>query len=140
MLNLMDSFELQAISTIKQFVDFTHDAIPDKESINLGFGLEIGMNDAKDSNECILILGCKSQVNDIPEEKQNPLRLEIIITYSFLVTDPAAFFEESEELRAKILSNFVYLDFRRKLALAFSSVGLGSIKFPLNLEKLKSMS
>ena len=140
MLNLMNSFELQAINTTKQFIDFTHDAIPKEESFNLGFSLQMGMNDVKEENECYLILGCTSQVNGIPEEKTNPLNLEIVITYRFKVTEPIVFFEESGDVRAEILSNLVYLDFRRKLALAFASVGLGSIKFPLNLNKLKDMA
>jgi len=140
MLNFVNSFELQAISTNKQFIDFIHDAIPQEESINLGFSLEIGMNDDKENNDCFLLIGCKSQVNDIPEEKKNPLCLEIVITYRFKVKEPDYFFGESEEARAKFLSNVVYLDFRRKIALAFASVGLSGIKFPLNIEKLKSMS
>jgi len=140
MLNFMNSFELQAISTNKQFIDFSHDAIPEEESINLGFSLDMGMNDDKESNECYLLLGCKSQVNDIPEEKQNPLSLEIVIAYRFNIIEPDIFFAENEESRAKMLSNLVYLDFRRKLSLAFASVGLGNLKFPLNIEKLKTMS
>lgn len=140
MLNFINSFELQTISTSKQYIDFIRDAIPHEDSMNLGFSLEMAMNDDKDDNKCLLILGCKSQINDIPEGKQNPLCLEIIITYRFNVTEPTTFFEQSEEARAKLLSNTVYLDFRRKLALAFASVGLGGIKFPLTIEKLKSMS
>ena len=140
MLNFVNSFELQAINTDKQFIDFIHDAIPQEESINLGFSLEIGMNDDKENNECFLMIGCKSQVNDIPEENKNPLCLEIVITYRFKIKEPDYFFGESEEARAKFLANVVYLDFRRKLALAFASVGLSGIKFPLNIEKLKSMS
>ena len=140
MLNFMNSFELQAISTNKQFIDFSRDAIPKEESINLSFSLDMGMNDDKEKNECCLILACKSQVNDIPEEKTNPLTLEIAITYRFNIIEQDVFFGQNEESRAKILSNLVYLDFRRKLSLAFASVGLGSLKFPLDIEKLKTMS
>ena len=140
MLKFMNSLELQEISTNKQFIDFTQAAIPKDENLNLGFSLQMGMNDDHDKNKCSLILGCQSQVNDIPEEKDNPLNLEIVITYRFTITDPDEFFEVNSETRADILSNLVYLDFRRKLSLAFASVGLGSIQFPLSITKLKAMS
>ena len=140
MLKFMNSFELQAISTNKQFIDFTQAAIPKDENLNLGFSLQMGMDDNQDDNKCSLILGCQSQVNDIPEGNDNPLNLEIAITYHFAVTDPGAFFEVNSETRADILSNLVYLDFRRKLSLAFASVGLASIRFPLSISKLKAMS
>lgn len=140
MLNFINSFELQAVSIKKQFIDFNHDAIPKGESINLGFSLDMGLNDDKENNKCYLVLGCRSQVNDIPEEQPNPLTLEIVIAYRFDVLDSALFYSEDDESRANLLSRLVYLDFRRKLAMAFASIGLSNIKFPLSIEKLKSMS
>lgn len=140
MLKLMNSFELQSVNSDKQFIDFARDAIPQGESINLGFNLQMGINDDKENNHCYLTIGCISQVNDIPEENKNPLRIEVVITYHFNILEPGVFFAADDETRAELLSNLVYLDFRRKLSLTFSSVGLGAIKFPLNIAKLKSMS
>ena len=139
MLKLLDSVELQSISIGKQFIDFTRDAIPKEEEINLTFTMELGVNDDEENNVCYLILGCKSQVNDIPEGAVNPLNLEITIVYKFKILEAKTFYHESDEVRAKLLSSLVYLDFRGKLTAAFTSVGLSKLRFPLSIEKLKSM-
>ncbi|MDA8500766.1 MULTISPECIES: hypothetical protein [unclassified Citrobacter] len=140
MLRLLSSVELQAISTRKQFIDFTRDAIPKDDGINLSFIIELGLNDNEEDKCCYLILGCKSQVNDIPEGEVNPLKVEITIAYKFNVLEPDVFHQADDELKATLLSNLVYLDFRSKLTAAFSSVGLSKIRFPLTFEKIKSMS
>lgn len=140
MLRLLNSVELQAISTRKQFIDFTRDAIPKDDGINLSFIIELGVNDNEEDKLCYLILGCKSQVNDVPEGEVNPLKVEITIAYKFNVLDPDVFHQADDELKATLLSNLVYLDFRSKLTATFSSVGLSKIRFPLTFEKIKAMS
>lgn len=140
MLRLLNSVELQAISTGRQLIDFNRDAIPEDGKLNLSFTLEVAVNDDAENNQCLLILGCKSYVNDIPDGEPNPLNVEITISYKFNVLEHEVFFTTEDEIRAKLLSSMVYLDFRTKLTAAFSSVGLNKLRFPLSLEKLKSMS
>ncbi len=139
MLNLLNSVELQSISTGRQLIDFTRDAIPANEKINLSFTIELALNDDVENSKCLLKLGCKSQVDEIPEGELSPLNLEIVLNYKFNVLEPEIFFQSNDEIRAQLLSSIVYLDFRTKLTSAFTSVGLSKLRFPLSLEKLKSM-
>lgn len=140
MLNLLKSFRLQQIRVERHLLDFNSEHIPDREDLNLAFSLGVQMQDKKDSNECNLHIVCVSKINDLQENEESPFSLELGISYKFKIIDIESFYSLVDEERAELLSNIVFLHFRRKLISCFADAGLSSIKFPLSFDKMREFS
>ncbi|WP_343711222.1 hypothetical protein [Kosakonia radicincitans] len=140
MLSLLKSFRLQLIRVERHLLDFNSEHIPEREDINLAFSLGVRMQDDKEANVCNLHIMCVSKINDLKENEENPFSLELGISYKFKIIDSDTFYALQDEERAELLSNMVFLQFRRKLMSCFADAGLSSIKFPLSFDKMREFS
>lgn len=139
MLSKLQSIELQRIESVKHILIFNREAIPDSEEISLSFAFQLSLNEDNKENRCCLSMSCISFVKNTPEGEDGPFSLDLQLDYKFKILEPAIFSSMTEEERASLLSNIVYLHFRRKLVACFADAGLNNVKFPLSIDKLKSL-
>lgn len=138
MLNKLRSFQLNSISTRIHALSFKREFIPESKDVKLEVSFSLSMQDEKDDGECFLTLSYQSGVIvDGNDKSKTPFSLDLVVDYRFSIIDKDNFYSMSEDERTNLLSNIVYMTFRRKLMASLADAGLSSIKVPLNIDKFR---
>lgn len=145
-MSIVKILELKFVSTHTNNVNFQRDKNVD-ENVALGFNIQsILSENVSDKDECKLTFMCDvkginkpiDELSDIdPEHYEFDFTIDLAVDYFFKITDRDAFEKLSEQDVNEYCSNVVYLDFRRKIIMLVSSIGIGNFRMPLSLSQLK---
>ncbi|HHR6140840.1 TPA: hypothetical protein ACS72N_001117 [Providencia alcalifaciens] len=71
------------------------------------------------------------------DQVEHEFNVTTSIDYSFEIVDRDSFSSLEENKRSELCSNLVYLDFRRRVIMNVSSIGITNFRIPLSLSKLQ---
>lgn len=144
-MTLISSVRLGNISVLSNRIDFSRDGnIP--EDIEIEFRLKSAFSESVDeeleSDEMSDITESSCRIIFTAEvigkhNEDKIFSIELSVAYIFSVSDKKTFQSVSEKYRSEICGNLTYLDFRRRLMLGVSSIGVSSFGLPLSLSELQ---
>lgn len=145
-MSIVQILELKFVSTHTNNINFQRDDNTD-ENVALGFNIQsILSENTMDKDECKLTFMCDvkginkpiDELSDIdPENYEFDFSIDLAVDYFFKIVDRDEFDKLSEQDINEYCSNIAYLDFRRKVLMSVSSIGIGNFRMPLSLSQLK---
>lgn len=134
MINTLNCVKLHSMRPNRHQVDFVLDELSIREGdalLKIQTDLSQG-TDANDSEKCKLTFMAKVEIKD--EDGGSPLfNLSFGVDYFFDIVNSDIFNSLSDDNQVSLCSSLVYMDYRRRLLLVLSIVGMNSIKLPLSL-------
>ncbi|MDD9340346.1 MAG: hypothetical protein PV362_12010 [Providencia heimbachae] len=144
-MNIFSSVALDSITVKSINIDFDRPSI-DLEKVALRLRLQAFFDDAsdKDLHLCKLnfsatVTGKLTEDGEEPnfDDAEHEFTIVTSVDYIFRVQDSDAFLSLEEEERSDLCANIVYLDFRRRVMMNASNIGVNSFSMPLSLSVLQ---
>ncbi len=135
------SIQLSSISPQKVTVSFDRDDLPKESEITINMSIKGELFDeaGESKNNCKLLCNAKAVGIGNDEKHTTVFNIELSVEYAFNIIDSELFFKENDDDRVSLCSAITFLDFRSRLVRALGSIGLGSLKIPLNAEQFADM-
>ncbi len=132
MINILNSVRLRSIVPKSQVINFDRDKVEQSEA---EVKMEVSTNLAKSDDDegiCKLEFSVKAEAKNI----DGSIIFQIVMfnDYFFDIADREVFDNLTDEESCKLCSNLVYLDFRRRLIVSMSNLGMQGIKMPYSLK------
>ncbi|HGM6837276.1 TPA: hypothetical protein ACKP7D_001006 [Serratia marcescens] len=137
MINSINSVKLRSILPNKTHIEF------DRENVSSGdadvkLTIQADFSDKKSTEDKLCKLTLSATAEAVNDKDVTFAELTFTVDYIFDIVDKESYGKLSDDEKTCICSNLAYMDYRRKLLTAMSTVAMSSIKLPLSLQDLMS--
>jgi preprotein translocase subunit SecB len=132
MIDILNSVSLRSIIPKSQTINFDRDRVEESEAeVKMEVSTVLAKSDNTE-NSCKLEFSVKAEAKN--NDDSIIFQIVIVSDYFFEIVDRTVFDGLSDEESCKLCSNLVYLDFRRRLIISMTNLGMQGIKIPYSLK------
>lgn len=145
-MSIVSSVILKSVTVTSNSMDFVRPDI-DIAKVAVKFKLHNVLEEDVDLSYCKLTFS-SDVIGKLTDEEGDPdfdlvddeFKFSLSVDYEFEISDHEKYSSMDEDERTELCANIVYLDFRRRMTLNASNLGISSFRMPLSLMTLTKKS